>query len=250
VSAHDWFTEHRAEFATGTLAGDEALRFADHLEHCEECRQAVAQLEHDLRWLPMGATPMAPPPGLTRRLTEGVLDRGPRRRPWLMPTALAASIALTALVAWQSRRDSSRLHAEVERLRAEAAATDARLAATLDTLSVIRSATRIMQAKLEMAGERAGLVIFEDAATHRWTVVVHGLPEPPAGQRFALWFECEDGMREGTALPQTMEGTAVLVVPMPQDLGTVMAASITQETMPVTPGAMPEKKTELLHLKL
>lgn len=249
MSAHDWFLEHRAEYAAGALTGDEALRFADHLNHCEACQAAVAELEQDLRWLPMGATPMAPPPGMTRRLTEGVLDRRTRRR-LVWPAALAASLALTALVTWRADRESSQLQAEVEALLGQLATADARLAATLDTLSVIRSSTRVLQARLPMAGDRATLVIFEDAETHRWTVVVHGLPEAPAGERFALWFVCEEGMREGTALPETMSGTAVLVVPMPQDLGAVLAASITRETMPAAPGGMPSRKLELFNLKL
>lgn len=250
MSAHDWFIECRAEYAARVLTGEELTRFADHLAHCQECQAAVSELEKDLAWLPMGATPMAPPPGLTRRLTEGVLVRSPRRRRWVVPVTIAASAALVTLVTWQSRQETTRLRAEVDQLLSQVTSTNAQLAATLDTLSVIRSATRVMQARLAMAGEQAGLVIFEDAETHRWTVVVHGLPAAPAGERFALWWICEEGMREGTSLPESMNGTAVLVVDMPQDLGAILSASITQETMPATAGAMPMKKMELLNLKL
>lgn len=250
MSAHDWFIECRAEYATHILTGEELTRFTDHLAHCASCQAAVAELERELAWLPMGATPLAPPPGLTRRLTEGVLGRSPRQRRWVVPITIAAATILVTLVTWQAWQKTTRLSAEVEGLLAQVQQTDARLAATLDTLSVIRSATRVLQARLAMAGERAGLVIFEDAATHRWTVVVHGLPEAPAGERFALWWICENGMREGTSLPESLEGTAVLVVDMPQDLGAILSASITRESLPATVGAMPASKVELLNLRL
>ena len=249
MTVHDWFIQHRGEYAARVLEGDELARFEDHLGRCEDCASAVAELERDLAWLPMGATPAVPPPGMTRRLREGVLDGGRRRR-WLMPSALAASVALAAFVTWRAGRETGRLNAEIDQLLAQIRETDTQLAATLDTLSVIRAAQKVMHVPLSVEGSRAGLVIFEDTETHRWTVVVHGIPEAPEGERYALWWVCEEGMREGTALPATMNGTAVLVVPMPQDLGEILAASITRETMPAEEGGMPMKKMEIHLLEL
>lgn len=249
MSAHDWFLDHRGEYATGDLPAAELARFSEHLTHCADCRAEVEQLERELAWLPMGASPVSPPPGLTRRLTEAVLQSRPRRR-WVVPAAAAAALLLATLAGWQARGTTLRLTSEVDRLTALVALTDAQLAATLDTLSTIRAATRVVRAELGMAGAGAGLIIFEDRATQRWTVVVHGLPDAPAGERFALWFVCERGMREGAALPTTLSGTAVLVMPIPQDLGAVLAASITRESLPAEAGAMPERKLELLNLRL
>src|ERR1700680_3468928 len=101
MSEHDWYLENRLAFATRTLEAEEDLAFANHLPQCDACRAAVLELERDLAWLPMGVPPVAPPPGLTRRLTEGVLrQRRHRWWPWAASFAIAASL-LVALAVWR-----------------------------------------------------------------------------------------------------------------------------------------------------
>jgi anti-sigma-K factor RskA len=248
MTAHDWFIGHRLEYATRVLEAGELAQFADHLVRCPECADAVGGIEREFAWLAMGAPPVAPPPGLTRRLATGVLEPRRFRARWVLPGALAAGLSLSVVMTWQSRTAASQFQVERDSTLVELRRSDQLLAAALDTLSLIRSATRVRAARLAIDGGEVGLVILEDPKTHRWTVIVHGLPEAPPGERFALWFVCEKGMREGTELPPTTTGTAVLVLPMPQDLGAVLAASITRETR--ASAGTPMTKQELLHIEM
>ncbi len=248
MRAHSWFVEHREDFATGSLERGEMVVFREHLTRCEECRDATAELEHQLRWLPLGVTPVAPPPGLTRRLAAGVLDRRRTMPRWVLPTALAASAVIAAGIWTQERRAVRALAAEVDDLRRTLVSRDARLAATLDTLSSIRQANRVLQTRLAIPGVEANVVVFEQESRNQWTVVVHGLPPAPAGQRYALWFMCEKGMRQGAALPSG-SGSVVLVIAKPTDLGAVLSASVTQESEAMTNG-MPLSKREIGALTL
>ena len=79
MNPHDWYVENRAGFVARALEPDEERTFREHLPRCEECLREVSRLERELAWLAMGAAPVAPRPGLTRRLAAAVLDR-PRRR--------------------------------------------------------------------------------------------------------------------------------------------------------------------------
>ena len=168
MTPHDWYVEHRAAWVARALETKEERLFADHLRRCAECRTEVATLERELGWLPMGAPPAAPRPGLTREIADRILRRPPAWRRYGPPLAAAATI----LVAGLGLRERSR-RAEVETLLAD---RERRLAAIEDTLSVIRSAARVVHHDIAMDGHRGGLLIFQDERSHRWNVVVYGLP--------------------------------------------------------------------------
>src|SRR5260370_15437588 len=108
MTPHDWYVDNRLAFATRMLDGKEESLFANHLSRCEECRTAVAQLEQDLTWLPMGAAPVPLRPGLTHDLMQGVLRR--RRARWwqLTPVLATAAALLVALAVWPETRPAVR----------------------------------------------------------------------------------------------------------------------------------------------
>ena len=49
MKPHEWFVEHRLDYATRTLDAEEATAFESHLAGCEECRREVARIEDELR---------------------------------------------------------------------------------------------------------------------------------------------------------------------------------------------------------
>lgn len=223
MTPHDWYVEHRQAWVAGALEPKEQKLFGDHLPRCEECRTEVARLERDLAWLPMAAAPAAPRPGLTRQIADRALRRpAPWRRhgPWLAAAALVAAMGLGV--------SEHRRRAEVETLLAD---RDRRLAALEDTLSVIRSAGRVVHHEIAMDGHRGGLLIFQDETSHRWNVVVHGLPAAPAGTVYQFWFVTQSGMVKSVELPMDGGRPAFATVSMPPTPAPVMGAAVTVEPM-------------------
>ncbi|MBA3658620.1 MAG: anti-sigma factor [Gemmatimonadales bacterium] len=242
MTAHEWFVEQRADYAIRSLDEGDRATFDAHLPNCPECRAEIDRVEAELAWLPMGLKPVAPRPGFSRRVIQEVLDepRRPARR-WLMPAALAASLLL-ALGAWLAGRQQSRS------LEAELAALQGRTAALEDTLSIMKGAARVLQANVRMGGQQGGLVIFANEDTHRWNVVVHGLPPAPAGERYQFWFITADGMVRGSEVRLDPKGHTMFTTGMPPVGGTVMGAALTLEPGGVSSG--PPRGPTLAHLML
>ena len=242
MKAHDWFVEHRVEYATRILDGDDIATFEAHLVNCEDCRHEVSRIETELAWLPMSLPPTAPRPGLRRHIIQHVLDgpRAPGPR-WLLPAAVAASVLL-AFGGWAAGRQRA------QALKAEVTALQARTAALEDTLSVMRRAGRILQTSVEVGDRRGGLVIFADETTHRWSVVVHGLPPAPAGTGYQFWFICADGMVRGSAILVPGAGSTMFTTGMPETGGAVLGAALTVEPLGAATG--PPQGKELAHLML
>jgi hypothetical protein len=224
MSAHEWYVENRAAFVARSLEPGEERTFRDHLVRCSECAREVAQLERDLAWLPMGVTPVAPPPGFSRRMAGRILDR-PGRWRRMLPVALAAGLALVAAgSALSARRDGRELRERLSR-------RETQLAALEDTLSVLRRANNVLQTQISMKGHQGGLLIFQDAVSHRWCVIVHGLPPAPAGSMYQFWFITETGMVRSVQVDADMRRPAFMTLPMPGVAAPVMGAALTMESV-------------------
>ena len=183
----------------------------------------VARLERDLGWLPMGVAPVAPPPGFARQMAAEILDRPSR---WRRRLPLAAGLALVSLGASISARHEGR------ELRERLASRESRLAALEDTLSVLRRANMVLQTQISMNGhEQGGLLIFQDAVSHRWCVIVHGLPPAPAGSKYQFWFITETGMVRSVEVNADTRRPAFMTLPMPGVAAPVMGAALTMESV-------------------
>lgn len=243
MSSHDWFVEQRPFYATRTLDPDDERTFADHLARCPECRDAVRDLERDLGWLPMGVTPVKPRPGFRWQVARETLGsrRGPRWRTWI---PLAAAAGLGVLAIGMSRRAATREAA----MTAELARVGQSLAAVSDTVAMLRRAARILQATIEMEGRRGGMLIFADSVSHKWSVVVHGLPPAPAGEKYQFWFICTDGMVRGAEVTPVAGQPTFITLGMPAEGGVVLGASLSME--PASNASNTLKGKELAHLML
>lgn len=221
MTPHDWYIENRAAYVARALEPREERLFADHLGRCEECAREVAGLERDLGALPMAVAPAVPRPGLSHQLADAVL----RRPSWWQraaPGLAAAAVILAAGLGFRER--SARGAAE-----AALARRDHQLAALRDTLSIIREAQRVVQQDIAMDGHKGGLVIFDDPVTHRWNVVMHGLPAAPADSVYQFWFITRTGMVRSVELRGDSDHPAFATVAMPDAPGPVMGAALTVE---------------------
>ena len=131
-----------------------------------------------------------------------ILDRPNRWRRRLRPPSPPA---------WRSSpvaRPSPPAH-EGRELRARLSARETQLAALEDTLSVLRRANKVLQTQISMNGHHGGLLIFQDAVSHRWCVIVHGLPPAPAGSMYQFWFITETGMVRSVEVNADMQRPGV-----------------------------------------
>ena len=251
MTAHDWFVEHRTEYAARVLNDSEMQAFEEHLARCDDCNAAARRIEEELRWLPMGVAPVTPRPGLQRRILDHAVGRAPARwQQWSIPIGIAASL-ISAAIGWQIGHQAVRepLAAPVASTPAPQLVPDARLTALQDTLSIMRQAARVMQTKIRMHGKEGGMVIFADAKTHRWNVVVHGLPTAPADARYQFWFITADGMVRGAAVNVSPGTPMIFTTGMPEQAhGEVLGAALTMEPTTATNG--PPRGKTLAHLML
>jgi hypothetical protein len=137
---------------------------------------------------------------------------------------------------------------EATRLANQLAQSRQALAALTDTVAILRRAARILQASIEMDDHRGNLMIFADDVTHRWNVVLHGLPPAPAGEKYQFWFICSDGMVRGAELRPTGDGSVILTLGMPPEGGQVLGAALSVE--PAGNASNVPRGKELAHLML
>ncbi len=239
MTTHDWYVENHAAYVARSLEPGEEGTFRDHLVRCDECAREVERLERELGWLPMGVSPAPPPPGFVRRMAANVLDRPSRWRRRL-PLAAAAGLALVAAGTALSARDEGRS------LRVLLSARESQLAALEDTLSVLRRANMVLQTQISMDGHQGGLLIFQDAVSHRWCVIVHGLPPAPSGNVYQFWFITETGMVRSVEVDADMQRPAFMTLPMPGVAAPVMGAALTME--PVVNRSDEPKGVTLAHV--
>lgn len=245
MSTHHWFIEQRTAFVARSLEPDEERTFREHLQGCAECRQEVEAIEQELGWLPMGARSVTPRPGLTHALVEGALGTRHSASRWLVPVALAASVVL-ALGAWfwafsTVRAFEGQLAAERERLGRE-------LMLVRDTLGIIREAAMVRHASISMGEKKGGMLIFADERTHRWNVVVYGLPASLDGETCQFWFITEQGMVRSVEIKTDGKSPAFLTLGMPPGDAIVRGAALTME--PEGSSGSAPKGPELAHLMM
>ncbi len=247
-NTHEWFIEHRAAFVSGGLDRQEEKSFVDHLVRCEECTREVARLERELEWLPMATTPVAPRPGLQRKLLEGALGVGRWRWNRLTAVAVAASLLLAVAIYARDRRVQSHLRAQLARQEQVLASRTSALAAVQDTLSVMRDAATVLQANFTTQGHTGGVLIFADSASHRWNVVVHGLPPAAPGEMYQFWFIAPDGMIRAAEVHPNAAGAVMMTLSMPSSGQPVLGAALSVE--PANEQSPGPQGTVLAHLTL
>lgn len=239
MNPHDWFVENRSAFVARALEPEEEHTFTDHLRQCADCTEGVARLERELAWLPMGLGPVAPRPGLGRRIAGEILDPPRRWRRRLPALAAAAALLLAVGIAFSAWRGQRYLEGVI-------ASRERRLMALEDTLSVLRQAQQVQQASISMNGRRGGLLIFQDAVSHRWAVILHGLPPAPSGSVYQFWFITENGMVRSVEINPDTARPAFMTVGMPKVKAAVMGAALTVE--PAVNRSSEPRGPQLAHL--
>lgn len=230
-NTHEWFVEQRAAFVARSLDRRDEKAFVDHLVRCEDCTREVTRLERELGWLAMATAPAPPRPGLQRKLLEGALGVARWRWTRLTSVAVAASLLLAVGIYARDHRVQQQLRAELTRQEEALTRRAAALAAVQDTLSIMRDAAKVLQANFTMHGHTGGVLIFADQQSHRWNVVVHGLPPAGPGEMYQFWFIAPDGMIRAAEVHPNPSGPVLMTLGMPASGEQVLGAALSVEPM-------------------
>ncbi|GAA3887867.1 anti-sigma factor [Streptomyces sedi] len=225
-------------YAVNAVPEEERRGFERHLERCASCAREVAELTETAARL---GTAMAtePPPAMRRAVLERIgrvrqePPRGAVRRAvrGLPPLALAASLAALLLggtTAWQwySAEQAREREASAERLAEELTA-------------VLSSPDARMTTGAVRGGGSATVVVSPDH--DRVAFLASGLPAPPEGRVYQLWFADQETMRPAGLLDAGADEQALL---MDGRLGEATGMGITVEPA----GGSPQPTSEPLAL--
>lgn len=183
-------------------------KFERHMHRCQQCASEVRGLTETATKLALGAS-RPPPAGMrdsvlsaisvTRQLPPVVDHRKPRPQHWwtgrmpMLSYSLAMAtvgVAIVLLIALVGARH------ELDQARARNAALTAVLSAP-DSRSVTQTIS---------SGGR--VILVYSLRKHAMIVTTHGLPAPPPGKVYQLWFIGPPATRSAGLLPQSQVGRA------------------------------------------
>ncbi|MFE9251742.1 anti-sigma factor domain-containing protein [Streptomyces sp. NPDC007088] len=188
-------------YALHALGDEERAEFERHLAHCASCAEEVREFTETAARLGL-AVSVPPPPALREAVLARIADvrqeaphtarvgrprgtrqvRGRRLGRWALAACLAAAAALGGTAVWQHQRaDEARLEAR------EARDLNARLTAVLSAPDAKARTAGIK------GGGRATVVVSRKADGAVFAAA--GLPKPPPGKTYQLWFDVGGTMR-------------------------------------------------------
>ncbi|EST20495.1 anti-sigma factor [Streptomyces niveus] len=204
-------------YALHALAPDERAEFERHLEVCPACAQEVRELAATTTRLGL-AVAVTPPPALkeqvlrriaTERQEPPKVSREPRgagggaaRGRALSRFALAACLAAAAsfggVAVWQ--------HQEAQDARAQASDSQQRS----EALAAVLAAPDAKIRTGELSDGATGTVVVS-RARDKAAFIASGLPKPPGGKVYQLWFNDDGTMRDAGLLDPSATSDPVLM---------------------------------------
>lgn len=251
---HDGFDDQAALYALGALGKAERSRFEAHLEASLDCVREVKSLLPVAHLLPQTAVPVDPPPALRERVLREVGGwtpapgespgpaPGPPRKSGLGPLFWLVALLLVA-VAGGGGSYVAALHREIADLQADAQSANTRadileLEATVAGLEAARRDEVIAIAidptvrSLTLAGQPlapvgAGRALWTESGLMAFLAT--GLPPPPEGETYQLWFVTPEAAPIPAALlfPEA-GGNATVTLQLPEGV-TPAAMAVTIE---------------------
>ena len=205
--AHEDYKEMLPALALSALDADEARALNQHLSECAECRKELADWESTAGSLALSATPVEPPAHVRERIMSAVrIEKQSGRASRVVPFppttrrtswtsfgsvgAVAAAVLFVILILWivvlwqqnrGLRRDIHNLTTERQWIEQELIRTDR----FVKMLSAPGAKYTILQGS-DQAVNGTGHLVYDK--TGRALLMIGGLPPPPAGKEYQLWF--------------------------------------------------------------
>ena len=208
-------------YAVYAVSGRELLAFERHLADCEACAQEVRELRATAAKLGM-ATSLTPspvlkddvmrriatvrqdPPRVARNEPEFSAGVTPHRRPargrwqnFALAACLAGAVALGGVAAWQSGQASD--------ARDTARASEQRVA-QVEAVTEVLAAPDAHSRNAKLTNGATGTVVVSHALD-KAAFLASGLPKPPEGRVYQLWFSDGGTMRSAGLMNSADTGT-------------------------------------------
>ncbi|MEV8402229.1 anti-sigma factor [Streptomyces niveus] len=212
-------------YALHALAPDERAEFERHLEVCPACAQEVRELTATTTRLGL-AVAVTPPPALKQQVLRriaaerqepprvtresrgagGGAARGRALSRFALAACLAAAAGFGGVAVWQ--------HQEAQDARARASDSQQRS----EALAAVLAAPDAKIRTGELSDGATGTVVVSQARD-KAAFIASGLPKPPGGKVYQLWFNDDGTMRDAGLLDPSATSDSVLMA------GSVGAAS-------------------------
>ena len=197
--SHDEWLDRADFYALGALDGEELARFEEHLQlGCAECDRQILETREALLQIPLSLPRLeVPSPDVKRRLMaqieSGAAGLGPRpgrtrHRPTWSRTGVAASIislvSLLGVTAW----DAWNLRAQLRDAIAEASSLRTQLVQRKEVIRYLEDpdVAVISLAGLPPSPGATGRILWRPADASGF-LLARGLPQTPAGKKYAVW---------------------------------------------------------------
>jgi anti-sigma-K factor RskA len=228
---HEAYKELLPLQALSELDRGEALSVEEHLAACAECRAELDGWQEATASLAHAAAPLDPSPQVRDRILDAVRAEAasksdnvvqlPRpasvaRPAAQLPRSLLAIAALLLLallfgvVALSLRMREARV--EISRLSQELDQTKARLQEEQGALALLTTPGARM---VELAGTKeapgAKAMMAVDPKSHKAVLMARGLPQPPEGKAYQLWFFVGAKPMPGRVFKTDVSGNAMMM---------------------------------------
>jgi len=200
---HDRIEELLAAHVIGALEGEDRAEagrlLLEHVPTCEICRESLQPFLDVSGELALAAPPVEPPELLWRRLRREIrAPAAPRRRQWTWGAAVAASVAVIGLAAWNTSLNS-RLSNEARSRRQVSAA-----------ISTIADPTST-KLRLDSSTEPGPLEAAYTAHEAHLSIVGVNIPDPAPDYVYRVWLIGTTGaVRAGEFSPD--EGLVIITL--------------------------------------
>lgn len=269
MAVHEDYKAMLAAHGLNALDGVDARSLESHLRDCAECRLELIEWEATAATLSLDALPHAPSARLRDRIIDAVradarssdsADRAAqsrgesakvvslstrRRSSPAVPAwfAIAAGLVLVTLLGsllllWRQNKAADQ---ELARLADEVREAQQQMARQREAIEIVTAPGARMS---ELAGTREmpgahGMVAYDKNG--RAMLMAKGLPPPPAGKAYQLWFIADGKPMPGKVFMTDASGTGTLMDHMPAEAMNSGVFAITLEPeggMPTPTGAV------------